>query len=94
MNKQPFSPPTLPTPMSRTRDVVSLLESACRTLEEYFGPDGDEIPVRVREWWTVRKREIIKGRIEKSEAGVADAALQEITCGNECGSGLEGIIRC
>lgn len=57
--------------------LENLLESACRTLDEYF-PNSDVVPYRVREWWRARKNAEIKERILRSEAGVADAAIQQI----------------
>lgn len=54
-----------------------LLESTCRTLDEYF-PESDVMPARVREWWGIRKRARVQERVEASEAGVADAAVEQI----------------
>lgn len=56
-----------------------LLTAACRRLDEY----GIELPTRVADWWIVRRNTLLRERIERSDAGVADHALQVITSEEE-----------
>lgn len=65
------------SPEEENEKLRTLLDSACRILDEYF-PDSDVMPARVQEWWLPRKRAIVQELIDRSEAGVADAALSQI----------------